>query len=129
MQNETTARPIVDILAELSGGRIVAIKNDTYVYLDTKEVVNSALVAEAESLQAKEQVPQKLTPRQARLLLLSHGLLDDIEALAQTDREIGIWWEYSLEIYRTNEKLLQAAELLNISNAMLDTMFAEGSVL
>lgn len=128
MHNEITTRPLVDVIAELTG-QSIGIKEDAYVYLDTKEQVASTLVEEAKIIQAKQAVPQILTPRQARLVLLNNGLLDDIEALAQNNRVIGIWWEYSLEIDRNNEQLLQAAAALTIDEATLDTMFIEGSTL
>lgn len=70
-----------------------------------------------------------ISPRQARLILLQYGLLDDIEALLANDRALGIWWEYSLEVERDNDYLLQASSALGISDAELDRMFLEGSVL
>lgn len=75
------------------------------------------------------QVPQTLTPRQARLILLQYELLDDIEAMLSTDRAMQIWWEYSLEVDRNNEHIINAGVLLGLSDEELDTMFIEGSKL
>jgi hypothetical protein len=75
------------------------------------------------------QIPQTLTPRQARLILLKYNLLDDIEALLTTDKALQIWWEYSLDVDRNNEYLLQASEALGLSSEQLDDMFIEGVLL
>ena len=70
-----------------------------------------------------------ISPRQARLILLQYELLDDIEALIATDRALGIWWEYSLDIKRDDTRLLSAATTLGLTEAQLDEMFIEGSKL
>ena len=41
----------------------------------------------------KALVPTQITPRQLRLQLLSVGLLDEVEAMCSTNREIRIWFE------------------------------------
>ena len=69
------------------------------------------------------EVPQILTPRQARLVLLEEELLDELEALIANDRVLQIWWEYSLEIKRNDERLLQAAVALKLTDEQLDNMF------
>ena len=70
-----------------------------------------------------------ISPRQARLILLKYELLDDIEAMITTDRALGIWWEYSLDIARNNEYLLSACTALGITDEQLDNMFIEASKL
>ena len=80
--------------------------------------------------QRKEELkPKVLTPRQARLILLEYELLDDIEEIVKTNRAISIWWEYSLDIQRDDERLLEFASIAGITDEMLDTMFLEGSKL
>lgn len=80
--------------------------------------------------QRKEELkPKELTPRQARLILLQYGLLDDIEELVKTNKPISIWWEYSLDIQRNDERLLEFATIAGITSEQLDTMFLEGSKL
>ena len=80
--------------------------------------------------QRKEELkPKVLTPRQARLILLQYELLDDIEEIIKTNRAISIWWEYSLDIQRDDERLLEFAAIAGITDEMLDTMFLEGSKL
>ena len=70
-----------------------------------------------------------LSPRQARLILLQYGLLDDIEAMLSTDRAMQIWWEYSLDIKRGNEHIINAGIALKLTDEQLDNMFIEGSKL
>ena len=80
--------------------------------------------------QRKEELkPKVLTPRQARLILLQYELLDDIDEIVKTNRAISIWWEYSLDIQRDDERLLEFASIAGITDEMLDTMFLEGNVL
>ena len=80
--------------------------------------------------QRKEELkPKVLTPRQARLILLQYELLDDIDEIVKTNRAISIWWEYSLDIQRYDERLLEFATIAGITDDMLDTLFEEGSKL
>ena len=80
--------------------------------------------------QRKEELkPKELTPRQARLILLQYELLDDIEEIVKTNKAISIWWEYSLDIQRYDERLLEFAAISGITPEQLDVMFLEGSKL
>ncbi len=80
--------------------------------------------------QRKEELkPKVLTPRQARLVLLQYGLLDDIDELVKTNKAISVWWEYSLDIQRNDERLLEFATIVGITPEQLDLMFLEGSKL
>jgi hypothetical protein len=77
----------------------------------------------------QNRMSKKITPRQARLILLKYELLDDIEAMIITDRALSIWWEYSTEIERSNPQLLVACSSLGITSEQLDAMFLEASTL
>ena len=68
-----------------------------------------------------------LSPRQARLILLQYGLLDEIEALLATDKAMQIWWEYSLDCKRDNPILIDMATQLGMTDEQLDDMFIQGS--
>ena len=70
-----------------------------------------------------------LSPRQARLILLQYGLLDEIETLIANNKAMQIWWEYSLEIKRDDTRLLSAATTLGLTEAQLDEMFIAASKL
>jgi len=88
-----------------------------------------AIQAEQEANELEARMSMMLTPRQARLILLQYGLLDDIEAMLSTDRAMQIWWEYSLDIKRGNEHIVNAGIALNLTEEELDIMFIEGSKL
>lgn len=70
-----------------------------------------------------------LTPRQARLILLQNELLDEIETMLASDKAMQIWWEYSLEIIRDSEHIINAANALGLTSEQLDQMFIDGSKL
>lgn len=75
-------------------------------------------------------VPQVLTIRQAKLVLLAAGLLDDVDAaVKQADRATQIEWEYATEIKRTWPTLLNMQTLLNMSDEQVDTLFIQGALL
>lgn len=70
-----------------------------------------------------------ITPRQARLVLLDEGLLDNVEAIVKLDRKYEIYWEYATEIRRDDAVLLQLATALEITSEKLDEMFIKGAKL
>ena len=76
-----------------------------------------------------KEVPQGITPLQAKLQLLKLGLLDDVEALVSKDRTAQLYWEYALIIERDNEVLLSMAEQLGFTSEQLDDMFINASKL
>lgn len=71
-------------------------------------------------------VPELITPRQCRLLLLQQGLLAQAEAMvaASTD-DVKITWEYALEFRRNDPLLTQFAANLQppLTDAQLDQFF------
>lgn len=85
----------------------------------TQEEIDAFLARDAAPV-----VPQSVTPRQVRLLLLSQGLLDDVEAMiAQQDRATQITWEFS-EIFERNHPLLnQLAANLGLTSEQIDQFF------
>lgn len=78
----------------------------------------------------KLNVPQVLTIRQARRVLLAEGLLDDVEyAVQQAPHEVQIDWEYATEVRRDWEtfKVMQVA--LGLTDEYLDELFTKGVLL
>lgn len=69
------------------------------------------------------QVPQQVSPRQARLALLQATLLDDVELLLANDKAMQIWWEYSLDIQRNNEHIITMGTALGMTEVQLDDLF------
>ena len=82
-----------------------------------------------ELIEIPKEVPQSITPLQAKLQLLEVGLLDDVDALAITDRTVQLYWEYASVIERDNEVLLLMATQLGLTEDMLDELFINASKL
>lgn len=75
-----------------------------------------------------EPVPQSVTMRQARLALLSIGMLQAvdmaIDALPEPQRTAArIEWEYSQEVERNKEFVLLLAPALGLTDEQLDDLF------
>lgn len=75
-------------------------------------------------------VPESVSPRQVRLLLLQQGLIAMVETLiAQQDEATKITWQYA-EIFRRDDPLLNnlaSSSALNLSKEELDQFFIEAS--
>ena len=74
-------------------------------------------------------IPQTITPRQFRLQALNLGLLDEVEAIAASDKATSIWFEYSSDFKRDNEMLIASATTLGMSEEDIDIFFIEASKL
>ena len=77
----------------------------------------------------KSQVPQSITPLQAKLQLLKIGLLDEVEALVTGDRTAQLYWEYASVIERDNAVLLLMANSIGLTSEQVDEMFISASKL
>lgn len=125
--------------------------NATHVFLNQREV----LVGEDEQVQYEYSVvtidenfvgdsvelatnmfrnSMVLTPRQARLSLLSIGRLNDIDtainSLAEPDKSIAqVEWEFSEEIRRTHSFVETLGQSLGLTDTDLDNMFISGKEL
>lgn len=88
-------------------------------------------VVDADRLKTKQkmEVPSKITMRQARLQLLSMGLLDDvISAIDQiTDpivkRAVQIEWEFATTVYRDSDWVITIMKNLNLTDDHIDGIF------
>ncbi len=74
-------------------------------------------------------VPIKISPRQARLVLLDKGLLDEVDEIVKVDRRTQIYWEYATEINRNDPVLNNLGLALNLNDQQLDDLFIEASKL
>lgn len=75
-------------------------------------------------------VPQVLTMRQAKLVLLAAGLLDDVDAaVSAADRATQIEWEYATEVQRDWPALKVMADAMGMTDAQLDALFIQGAAL
>ncbi|UVK85245.1 hypothetical protein LOY46_11380 [Pseudomonas sichuanensis] len=74
-------------------------------------------------------VPASVTMRQARLALLSAGLLDDVEAALDSmgdtpeGKAARIEWGYSSEVWRHKPFVQQLSAALGLSDSQVDEMF------
>lgn len=74
-------------------------------------------------------VPQSVTMRQARLALLSAGLLTQVDQLIDGIPDLGqreaakIEWEYAQDVSRTSMLVMQLAPLLGLNDEALDDLF------
>lgn len=74
-------------------------------------------------------VPDSITARQARLVLLNNGFLDEVETLVASNRAWQIEWEYASEIERHNILIDSIRDELNLTDEQINEMFLEGSTL
>ena len=70
-----------------------------------------------------------ISPRQARLQLLSLGLLDDLEAVITTNRAWQIEWEYATEVKRNSPLIDAVATQAGLTEEQIDQMFIDASKL
>lgn len=76
------------------------------------------------------QVPQAITIRQAKLALLSAGLLDDVDAaIAQADRTTQIEWEYATEVHRNWPTLRSVQGAVGLTDEQVDELFIRAASL
>jgi hypothetical protein len=75
-------------------------------------------------------VPDSVTSRQIRLLLLSQGLLPQVTTMIeQQDEATKIAWEYSSNFFRNDPLLLSLAASLDLTQEDIDQFFIEASAL
>lgn len=75
-------------------------------------------------------VPQSVTPRQVRLLLLQQGLLANVEQLMATqDQASQITWQYASEFLRNDPLLNNLATNLGLSEEQIDQFFTAAAAL
>mgnify|MGYP003638401034 CR=1 FL=1 len=108
-----------EVITNLSTGEVT-----TRPY--TQEEIDAVLAAAS----APPPVPASVTPRQARLLLLSQGLLSQVTTLiAQQPEAAQIAWEYASEFRRDDPLLLSLAASLNLTSQQLDEFFISAASL
>jgi hypothetical protein len=88
-----------------------------------QEAFNRGLI---DAIPEEEKVPEQITVRQARLILLKLGYLDDVELYMETDKASQIEWEYASVFRRDNELLNSTADKMGIPQDIVDKIFIEG---
>ena len=83
-----------------------------------------------DEMQARNPVPQQVSMRQARLALLSVGLLDDVEmAIAAAGRAAQLEWEYAAVVDRSNPAVAAVQQQESLTDAQIDDLFREAAKL
>lgn len=89
-------------------------------------VTGEASVVETE--EAPVWVPEAVTPRQARLALLSAGLLEAVEAAFQhLPPSARIEWDYALQVRRDSPLIAALAPELGLTDEQVDELFIEAA--
>lgn len=123
--------PLVDILSELLGKRVV-MSDNKYVEFDTLKEVPSADIRTAESLKVEKEkelsIPKSITARQARLALLQIGKLAEVTAAISNlqspiKEQVEIEWEYATDIFRNNGFIDALGSALGLDKNALDDLF------
>ena len=123
---EYEAQPVIDDFTQkVEQDKFATLENG--VYIIKYRVLPKTEVEIVEY--RKSQVPQSITPLQAKLQLLKLGLLDEVEALVTGDRASQLYWEYASVVERDNAVLLLMANSIGLTSEQVDEMFMEASKL
>lgn len=123
--------PLVDILSELLGKRVV-MSDNKYIEFDTLKEVPSADIRTAEALKVEKEkelsIPKSITARQARLALLQIGKLAEVTAAISNlqspiKEQVEIEWEYATDIFRNNGFIDALGSALGLDKDALDDLF------
>ena len=80
----------------------------------------------ADEMRARNPVPQQVTMRQARLALLSAGLLDDVEmVITAAGRAAQLEWEYAAVVERSNPAVAIVQQQKALTDTYIDDLFRE----
>lgn len=83
-----------------------------------------------DEMRARNPVPQQVAMRQARLALLSAGLLDDVEVvIAAAGRAAQLEWEYAAVVDRSNPAVAAVQQQQGMTDAQIDDLFREAAKL
>jgi hypothetical protein len=76
-------------------------------------------------------VPEKISMRQCRLVLLQQNLLNDVQALIDTagNEAYKIEWEYASEVYRNAALVQIIAQELPLTEEQVDELFVLAATL
>ena len=83
-----------------------------------------------DEMQARNPVPQQVSMRQARLALLSAGLLDDVEmVITVAGREAQLEWEYAAVVDRSGPIVAIVQQQKALTDTYIDDLFREAAKL
>ena len=83
-----------------------------------------------DAYEAPSNVPQSVTPRQARIALLNAGLLDQVEAaIASGPRADQITWEFAVDVRRDYALIANLGTALGLTGTQIDDLFRAAAAL
>jgi hypothetical protein len=118
---DLTDEQYAELLAGQSAGRLIEPDANGFPALVDREIL-------------PPQVPVKVTMRQARLALLSAGLLDSVEvainSLPEPPRTAArIEWDFSSEVFRHRDFVLMLGNTLGLDSEEMDELFITAATL
>ena len=123
-------QPFVDFLAADHGdgaGPVISQWNRTDIEQPTLTQIQAV---DTDALLAKAEIPQTVTPRQARLALLAAGLLDQVTtAVNAAGGATLITWEYASSFDRNDPLITRIGASLNLTSAQIDALFEQAAAL
>jgi hypothetical protein len=122
---------LADALSALRPGAQWALRGDTLADLEWLDTAQTAPTqAEIDAQLARASVPTSVTPRQARLALLSVGLLDKVEtAVNAAGGATKITWDYATEVRRDDPMITTIGSSLGLTDAALDLLFRQAALI
>lgn len=116
---------------DVTAGRMYRLANGAWLDEPVPEAVPVEELSEPQNMPDEtSQPPTSLTMEQARLVLLHSDYLDLVEqSVLQLPREARIRWEFASTVNRSDPLTAAVAAMLSLTDADLDKLFAEGSVL
>lgn len=133
MDNGIYKNAITSILGfsvgEQSGAWVV---KDGEQWRELTEQESADVQVEYDRMYKESIVPKHISMRQARLALLSVGMLGEVETaiagMASPEREQAqIEWQYASEVFRDNPLIIGIATQLGMNSDQIDQLFIDAS--
>lgn len=119
--------------------RVFAGVETLYYVFESEELAREKLGWDGErynpNFETQTVVPESITNRQAKLVLLNAGMLDDAEAAIAgildeaLRRAVQIEWEYSGEFRRDWPALVEVTTAMGLTAEQVDALFVAGAAL
>lgn len=100
--------------------------------LEQMRPTDDEIISKARELELNPNIviPKTVTPRQARLVLLQAGLLDQVESSINTvGGSAKITWEYATQIDRDDPLITTLGQSLNLTDQQIDNLFIQAATL
>jgi hypothetical protein len=111
------------ILVDMGGGKYMVIEPDHDLWADAIAAGPDPYRPTPEIDNAEERAAMRCSPAQMRLALHRAGLLDRVQAIADSDKEASIVWEYATVILRSSPFISAMADQSGMSDDQIDDLF------